>query len=364
MDSDTHARAAWSRLAEPGDKKAQAFVAERGPVPALRAVLAGDPVAQRWRARLPDLDPARDLDTLARFRGRLLVPADEEWPPGLADLGVGAPFCLWVRGNLRLVDAVRRSAAIVGSRAATHYGEHVAGELAAGCTERGITVVSGAAYGIDACAHRGALAVGGPSVAALACGVDRGYPRGNEPLISRLAHEGAVVSEVPPGSAPTRWRFLQRNRLIAAITGVTVVVEAAWRSGALNTAWWAECLGRPLAAVPGPVTSPASTGCHRLIRDHGAVCVTRAQEVAELAAAMGEELPMPPSVPAADHDGLGQLDLRVLDALPVRAGVLVESLVRCAGVPPGQVMAALGRLETAGLAVRADGGWRRPARRA
>ncbi len=279
-DDERLARAAWSRLAEPGDSAAQDLVAQQGPVAALAQVRA-DQGPRRWQTRLPDLDPLADLATAHRHGGRLLIPGDPEWPTALSALAAEEPFCLWVRGPLNLATAPRRAAAIVGARAATAYGERVAADLADGCAQRGITVVSGAAYGIDGAAHRAALAAAGPTIAVLACGVERAYPRGHDQLIAAIAQVGAVVSEIPPGSAPTRWRFVERNRLIAALAGVTVVVEAAHRSGALSTASRAERLNLPVAAVPGPVTSPSSYGCHRLLRD-GAVCVTSAAELAEL----------------------------------------------------------------------------------
>src|SRR5689334_23659569 len=320
---DRAARAAWSRLAEPDDRAAGFVVAELGAAAALlalyerpaqlRALAArasgvgrardGTEPGAGWLQRLPPLAPHRDLRTLERFGGRLVIPGDAEWPVQLDALGARTPFALWVRGHVELGPATRRAVALVGSRASSAYGEWVAGEFASGCAERGITVVSGAAYGIDAEAHRGALTVSGLTVAVLACGVDRAYPRGNEQLIERIAREGLVVSEVPPGSSPSRWRFVQRNRLIAALAGATVVVEAGWRSGASITAKEALALGRDVAAVPGPVTSASSAGCHRLLRE-GAVCVTAVDEVAELLGPIGADPAAPRSAPAAEHDGL------------------------------------------------------------
>lgn len=362
VDDEVLARVAWSRLAEPGDATAYRLVHELGPVHALGRVLQGQEQHPRWRVRLPDLDPRRDLDVVHRLGGRVLVPGEAEWPEQLDDLGSERPFCMWVRGPVNVADLSRRCVAIVGCRASSHYGDYVAGELAAGCAERGIAVVSGAAYGIDGAAHRGALAGDGATVAVLACGVDRAYPRGHEALVSRLVAEGGVLSEVPPGSAPTRWRFLERNRIIAALAQVTVVVEAAYRSGALGTAGRAGKIGRLVAAVPGPVTSATSTGCHQLIRD-GAVCVTEAAEVAELLAPLGEACVPDHPVPSADHDGLDAGDLRVLDALPLGRGVPVASVARVAGLAVPDVMSGLGRLEIAGVACRDPGGWRRAFRR-
>ena len=273
-------------------------------------------------------------------------------------LGRQEPFCLWVRGRLHLGAATARSVAIVGARASTPYGDRVATDLADGCANLGITVVSGAAYGIDGAAHRGALAAGGPTIAVLAGGIERPYPRGHEQLIERIVQEGAVVSEVPPESAPTRWRFIERNRLIAALSRATVVVEAAHRSGAMGTASRADKLSLPVAAVPGPVTSPMSYGCHRLLRD-GAICVTSAAELAELCGRIGEyvveELPIPTRI----HDGLTPADLRVFDAFPLRRALALPSLVKTAGLDPGSVLASLGRLELRRLVVHQGSGWRR-----
>ena len=354
---DRKARAAWSRLAEPGDDAAHALVMTEGAIAALARVRAGGG-ERRWQSRLPGLDAEHDLSVLEGLGGRLLIPADPEWPEAIDALGVEAPFCLWVRGPLALAEATTRAAAIVGARAATPYGERVAADLADGCATRGITVISGAAYGIDGAAHRAALAAGGPTIAVLACGVEQAYPGGHTELINRIVAEGAVVSEVPPGSAPTRWRFIERNRLIAGLSRVTVVVEAAHRSGAMGTAARADKLSLPVAAVPGPVTSASSYGCHRLLRN-GAVCVTSAEEVAELAGRIGEYLPETLPLPMAVHDGLGPVDLRVFDALPLRRPVGLRVLISTAGLEPDTVRAALGRLELRGLAARDGGGWRR-----
>jgi DNA processing protein len=359
-EDELTARAAWSRLTEPVDAAAHAFVEREGAADALGYVLrgggAGLAVASRWRSRLPDLDPRRDLRELAAVGGRLVVPGDGEWPDRLDDLEV-PPFCLWVRGPLRLDAACARAAAIVGARASTAYGTRIAADFARHSADRGITIVSGAAYGIDAAAHMGALAGGGATVAVLAGGVERAYPRGNEPLLDRIAGEGLVVSEVPPRSAPTRSRFVQRNRLIAALADATLVVEAGVRSGASITARNAGKLNRPVGAVPGPITSAASAGCHRLLRD-GCVCVTSAEELAELVDPLGTA-PSEQPLLLTSLDELAPLDLRVLDALPLGGTAGVHSLARVAGLDLPTLAAGLGRLELSGLAERAGGGWRR-----
>jgi DNA processing protein len=265
------------------------------------------------------------------------------------------PWVLFARGvPLPTEPAV----ALVGARAASAYGLHVAAELAFALAEAGVPVVSGGAYGIDAAAHRGALdAQAAPTVAVLACGVDVAYPRGNDQLLSRIAEHGVVLSEVPPGSAPTRVRFLVRNRLIAALAAGTVVVEAAPRSGSLSTAGRAADLVRPVMAVPGPVTSVSSAGCHELIRQ-GATLVTDAADVLEQLATPGERLV--PAVRGVVHprDDLSELVRRVLDAVPVRTPVSVARIARTAGVAALVVQQVLPELLLTGLVEQRDGAWR------
>ncbi|MCO5309659.1 MAG: DNA-processing protein DprA [Austwickia sp.] len=352
------ARAAWSRLAEPGDPVAARLIAEHGVEAALHRLPTlpeGGPRG-RFGARWPGLDVAQDLQRAAAIGARLLTPADPEWPAGVDDLPI-PPIALWVRGPLELGAVSGRSVAIVGARAATAYGESVAAELAAALGSRGYAVVSGAAFGIDAAAHRGALAVQAATVAVLAGGVDRPYPAANTRLLAQIAAQGIVVSEAPPGAAPMKQRFLQRNRLIAAMTGGTVVVEAGLRSGSRNTAGTAAELCRIVMAVPGPVTSMSSAGCHEMIRCGLASLVTDADEVAELVSAMGLELAPVRRGPQRPSDGLDEVSLRVLDALPAQRGSPVPRLAEVAGLAASEVRAALGRLEIVGLARRDGPGW-------
>lgn len=246
-----------------------------GGLPAARATLT------HCRGQLHRVPADAGLAGLQQRGARLVCPGDTDWPGQLEDLGVSRPYALWVRGADRagLGSCCQRAVAIVGSRAATAYGAHVATEIAASLSGQGWTVISGAAYGIDAAAHHGAFVAGGATVAVLACGVDHAYPRGHADLLASIAAHGAVISEYPPGQLPQQRRFLARNRLIAALTMGTVVVEAGRRSGALNAARHARELRRPVMAVPGPVTSSTSGGCHQLIRDGQATCVTCAEDV-------------------------------------------------------------------------------------
>lgn len=367
------ARAAWSRIAEPGDEAAGAAVAALGPPGALDWLCHGvdSPGSlarhsrhqvERWAPRLEGLDVRRELEVLGRLGGRVILPDDPGWPAGLADLGNAAPFLLWVRSRAALDLAPAGSVSVVGSRASTRYGETLAAELGLGLAEDGVAVVSGGAYGIDAAAHRGALAAKASStVAVLAGGVDRLYPAGNEELLRRIAVEGAVVAESPPGSVPSRHRFLARNRLIGAISGATVVVEAGLRSGAISTANHASALLRPLGAVPGPVTSAASAGCHQLLRGGQAVCVTSVADVTELLRPVGEARAEEPLLGAGLLDGLAEDQSRVLDALPAKASAEIDSIARSAGLSPREVRAALGLLELAGRVRRSGTRWARVA---
>jgi DNA processing protein len=257
---------------------------------------------------------------------------------------------------VRLDHALERSVAVVGSRSATTYGLDVAKDLAVGIAEAGHGVVSGAAFGIDQAAHRGAFAGRGHTVAVLACGVDRAYPTGHRELIDHIAHVGAVVSELRPGCSPTRVRFLSRNRLIAAITSGTVVVEAAVRSGALNTANWAMRLNRMLMAVPGPVTSAPSEGTHELIRTGGASLVTRPEHVLELVSPTGTHVTSRPRAEESPRDRLTSTEARVLEAVPLRRPAATTSIARTAGLSVDTVLEALRGLREQGW-VSGDGRW-------
>jgi DNA processing protein len=302
------------------------------------------------------VDLRRELEMSRRVAARVVCPGDAEWPERLDDLDV-PPHCLWVQGEADLVEATRRSCAIVGSRAATPYGCEVAQDLSFGLAGRGVTVVSGAAFGIDAAAHRGALAAEGPTIALLACGLDRDYPAAHAGLLRQVRRDGLVVSELPIGSAPLRTRFLARNRIIAALTAGTVVVEAGLRSGSLNTAGHAASLGRVVCAVPGPIGSHVSAGCHELIRE-GSVLVTDAAEVAEALGGMGEALAPVKAVRGPDADW-SPLDRQVHAVVPVRAGWPVDRIVKEVGCAPLAVIASLGRLEAEGAIRATERGWQK-----
>ncbi|GAA2543596.1 DNA-processing protein DprA [Pseudonocardia hydrocarbonoxydans] len=360
------ARAYLSRVAEPPAPGLAELVAEIGPVRAAERVRRGElgeRAAAETSARRSVERAEADLRAAAAAGVRLLTPEHPDWPAApLADLaacGVGdlaPPVALWVRGPGHLAALCARAAGVVGARAATAYGLHVAGEFGAGLAGTGHTVVSGAAIGIDGAAHRGALGVAGPTVAVLACGADRAYPAAHQGLLARIAETGLVVSEYPPGSVPARHRFLVRNRLIAGLSAATVVVEAGLRSGATRTATDAATLGRPVLAVPGPVTSGVSAGCHRLVRD-GAVLVTRVEEVLEELGPIGAHLAADPPGARLALDALDPVGRLVHDALPAREAREVGWLAREAGVPVGAVRVALVDLERRGMVDHRDGRW-------
>ena len=389
------ARAELTYLAEPGDPALGALLGICEPAEVVAAIKAdmlpgtgpgcGDTPASRaaltralarWRARLPGLPSDADIAAACRDGIRLVCPGDVGWPSPLHQLGPAQPYALWLRGHADLDVLCQRSVSIVGSRAATGYGAHVAGEIAADLAERGWVIVSGGAYGVDAAAHRGALVVEGSTVAVLACGVDYSYPAGHAELFADITARGLVVSEWPPGRHPGRIRFLIRNRTIAALTCGTVIVEAGERSGALNTARHAADLGKPLMAVPGPVTSGQSAGCHRIIREWGASCVTRAADIIELLSPLTEAGALTPTDACPSRDdraypgGLAptsadlardELDAdcaRVLDAFPSRGSAGAATIAVEAGVDVGTLLGCLGVLTAYGFIERCDGGWR------
>ncbi|MEV8632807.1 DNA-processing protein DprA [Streptosporangium sp. NPDC051023] len=322
-----------------------------------------DRMLASWAARLEIVDPDRDLIEGERCGARLVVPGDLEWPTQLDDLGNCRPYALWLHGEADLRFSCLRSVAVVGSRAATPYGTHVAAEFGAGLSERGWTVVSGGAYGIDGAAHRGALSCETPTVAVLACGTDVAYPSAHHELFAAVRSQGLLVSECPMGARPTRQRFLIRNRLIAALSRGSLVIEAAVRSGALNTAGHAVSLNRVVAAVPGPVTSDTSAGCHRLIRQGTATCVTTPEEMIELVGVMGDDLASEPRGPVLPRDRLSPDTRRVLEAIPIRAGAGPATIAVAAGVDLETVLSCLGGLAAAGYVERVPKGWRlRPGR--
>ncbi|MEE1740652.1 DNA-processing protein DprA [Streptomyces sp. BE147] len=361
------ARAALTRILEPGDERAGRWLRDSGPVELVRRLTAPDGSAGElpgmtaarlggYRLRAAAAEPERDLAAVAALGGRFICPGDREWPSQLDDLGDARPVGLWVRGRPDLRLWALRSVAVVGARACTPYGAHMAASLGAGLAERGWVVVSGAAFGVDGAAHRGALSAGGATMAVLACGVDVAYPRGHAELIARMVEQGLVIGELPPSGHPTRSRFILRNRVIAALTRGTVVVEAEYRSGSLVTARSAQRLGRYTMGVPGPATSGLSAGVHELLRGEG-VLVTDASEVAELVGDIGDLAPVGRG-PVLPRDLLDAVTARVLDALPYHGTVDVRDVARAAGASADEALGRLYELHSLGFVEREGDGWR------
>ncbi|WP_066519724.1 DNA-processing protein DprA [Curtobacterium ammoniigenes] len=379
-------RVAWSSIAEPGDGIAGGLIGTFGPSRALALALevfdagatgrdrsvadlaaacieadvfdrassaeAARTLARaldRWEPRLRSLNTARVLEQAAAVGASVLVPGDGGWPGGLSDLGRHAPLVLWHRGS-RALPPPERAVSIVGSRANSPYGADVAATLAVFAAQKDRVVVSGGAYGVDAVAHRAALLAHGTTVAVLAGGLDQVYPAGNTALLEQVATEGVLVAESPPGTRPTRWRFLARNRLIAAMAETTVVVEAGRRSGALNTAHHAAELGRSVFAVPGPITSTGSVGCHNLIATSRAEILIQPDDVVRSGTLEGQSVPLQSR---SDPELI-----RVLDALPVRRSIPLTEVARNAGLGVDETMGLLALAELQGVARQDDSGWR------
>ena len=364
-----HAWAYLSRVTEAPCAELADLVAHVGPLEAAYRIRRGEvdtALRRRTEARHEIDCAADDLELLRQRGGRLVTPDDDEWPvlsfmsfagAPVRDKPEGrAPLALWAIGPLRLDEITERAVAIVGTRAATAYGEHVAADLSAGLCEEDVVVVSGGAYGIDGAAHRAALATEGFTVAVLAGGVDILYPAGHSALLHRISGNGLLLSEYPPGVRPARHRFLTRNRLVAALSGATVVVEAGIRSGAASTAAWARALGRVVCAVPGPVTSSASAGCHALLQA-GAELVTRTEDVREIIGRAGEFADAL-ARPTDPLDGLTDSERLVYEALPARGARSADEIAVASGLPAAGVLGPLAVLEIAGLIERQEGKWR------
>jgi len=384
-DAELTARVVWSVLAEPGDGVAGRLVADLGPAASLdlvfrdrafpspadakrEATAVGAAVRAayesrgleapagvragflRWQPRMTGPLIASVFAMAEASAAELLVPGDPQWSPGFVGLGDNAPLLLWALGDVELLARFARSVAIVGTRAATGYGTHVATEFAAELAERGWTVVSGGAYGIDASAHRAALAAKGDTIAVMAGGLNSFYPTGNSDLIARVAREGLVVAEVPFGTPPTPFRFLARNRMIAAMTSVIVVVEAGSRSGSINTANHASSIGRPIAAVPGPITSPSSAGCHELVQSGRAELVARVEDIVRLAHG---ELPEPQQLADPEDPRYS----RVLTTLSGRTPRTVGEVAARSGLGESEAAGVLGVLLLDGAVRKTEDGW-------
>ena len=373
------ARATFSLITEPGDRFAGALIKSLSPEVLLDLLLerastsavlsrlkeadgseellsrvtdfdsAYSDALQRWNPRLKLGDVIAALDLAHKHGASILSPLSQEWPTALGDLQYASPHCLWIKtSNIELFE-FSDSLSVVGSRNATGYGEWVTSEIVTDCSSRNLPIISGGAYGIDAIAHRAAIANGLVTVAFMAGGIDRLYPSGNASLFEKILDRGAVVAEQAPGASPTKWRFLQRNRLIAAMSSATIVIEAGQRSGALNTVTHAIELGRPVGAVPGPITSQSSAGCNRLISEGLVSSICAPNEAADLA--LGKAGWFQPELA-----GLGAYETRALDAMNSRSLSPAEIASR-AGLTSRETEIALGQLALLGFVKQTDRGW-------
>lgn len=325
--------------------------------------------------------PSLDLEAAAAEGFVLLTPDDAQWPreaiqasfvageaASRANLGEvrvdgAAPHVLWVRGDTDLDALLARSVGVVGTRASTPYGNHATANLVGGLAGFGYTIVSGGALGIDTAAHETALAHNAPTIAVAACGPGVTYPRRNKDLLGRIT---AVISEYPPGVSPDRHRFLTRNRLIAALTQGSLIVEAAFRSGALNTVSWAHHYNRPVMAVPGPILGTGSLGTNLAIQDRRAEMVLNAEQIHALLSRVGDVDPAAQLEIAFAADAVQKLsrnELRVYDALPRAStgeqGVSADGIAARAGLSVALTVHILVELQARGVVARAGALWTR-----
>ena len=371
-ESNLKAAATWSLLCEPGDSmagmlrrtlgteeslfeirraKSAVEIASLLPEDTFRApsfISTLEDSLECWKRRLNLVNVDKSLEVLESLGGATLTPDSSLWPKGLLDLGDSAPALLWLIGNRTVLDNPK-TIAVVGSRIASAYGLEATRDIVHSAVSKGYVVVSGGALGIDAKAHLSTLECNGQTIAVMAGGLDRLYPSRNLELFEQIKHTGLLVSEMPPGAAPARWRFLQRNRLIAALGHATVVIEAGYRSGSINTAGHANELDRPVGAVPGPINSTRSAGCHRLIRERRAELVSTPADLFELLNFRNSEEHLVSFELQANQ-------IRALDSLGFFEQQS-EVVARISGMTLSEADFALGTLAKLGLVIRTSNGW-------
>ena len=345
-----------AHVVEPQDARMGAFIDAEGPIATIDAIRRGT-IPKRevdgLQARLREFSFARALRELERSSARLVFRDSPEWPTQLDDMKSIRPFVLWVCGTPNLRLAAIRSISMVGARNCTPYGSFIARDWSARFSDQGWVIISGGALGVDGAAHQGVLSVSGITICVLASGVDVAYPRTHESLIANIADSGLVISESPPGQQALRQRFLSRNRIIAALSRGTVVVEAGTRSGTTSTANFANEFNRPLFAVPGPITSPMSAGCHQLISEGKAMLASNWEEVGFMLGDRQLTLDLP-EIEVRDTDGLTSVQKAVLDAVPIRQGKSADEVMVATGLSLREVLSSLGVLESGGF-IRQNG---------
>lgn len=385
VTSEREGAMAFTRLAEGKDTRANKLVEEYGYLEAYRVVLSFaygrgsypsgyEKALPRWANRLDAQAFIQDRTDIDELGGSFTYPADEKWVKNLDILGTMRPLGLWYLGMLDT--ACSPCVSLVGSRDCTDYGRSLARDFAYELAASGLPIVSGGALGIDSAAHKGALSVG-KTIAVFANGLGCIYPTKNRQLFEAIVDSGGLLlSESPPEARPHRYRFLSRNRIIAALGLVTVVIEAPYRSGALSTAHYGLEIGRDVCAVPGSVLSPHSTGCHRLLRE-GAICVTCADDVIELlpesvCASMGiPDTLLSQTVHASASGECAESGVqetrrslfedplagRVYEGLSPYKGRSVGEIARDVGLTPRETLSGLSILENYGGARNTSGRW-------
>jgi len=368
------AAATWSLICEPGDTISGLLRSTLGFEESLLQVVSGvtakeiakelrehsnaldleQAIANKlevWRSRALQADVYQCFQSLRQLGGKLITSQSEYWPKQLEDLGFGSPPALWFNGDIQHFRKLHNSVAVVGSRVCSDYGVQVTKDIVKNLVQSGQPIVSGGALGIDAVAHQAAISNRGTTVAVMAGGLDRLYPAQNIELFKEIAKTGLLISEVAPGVFPTKWRFLQRNRLIAALSCATVVIEAGVRSGTINTVGHANELGRPVGAVPGLITSVRSAGCHQLIKDGRAQLLSIPSDLRDLCGDT-EYFEKP-------FDSLSQWEVRALDSLGTQPKSIAE-ISKYSGLSSFEAETGLAKLAKAGLASHTSNGWLKP----
>ena len=359
-ENDRDAFFTLAHLCEPADEIVNQALAHHKPVAVIEMLLAGriKPLSRpRIHAAFADFQLEKELASAEAIGARFITRGETGWPQQLECLAEESPWVLWTLGSADFRILSLKSVAVVGARACSPYGRTIATGWSADLSENGLTIVSGGAIGIDISAHQGALQVGAPTLCVLAGGVQSRYPISNEQVFARIMDCGAIISESPPAQEPRRQRFLTRNRIIAALTLGTLVIEASTRSGTESTATRANQMGRTVMGVPGSVHSPESEGVHKLISQGAALFVASPLDVLRVMKLEPEETLARQET--SDWRSLTQRELDVWEALPQRGGCVPADLIHTANYSLPEIMASLTELEIKEMA-RSDGFlWRR-----
>lgn len=349
-----------AHLCEPADSAVKKALTLSPPDRVIHELLAGriKPASQAsFAARFSQFDLGQELEYTEQIRASFITRGEVGWPRQLNVLGPDEPWVLWSLGSADFRLLALQSLAIVGTRACTPYGQQVAFNWAAEIADRGVTIVSGGAVGVDIAAHKGALSVGSPTLCVLAGGVQARYPASNEHIFHQIMDNGVIISESPPKESPRRQRFLTRNRIIASLTQATLIVEASRRSGTASTASWAELIHRPIFGVPGSVYSSASEGIHAMMSEGRAMLVHSPTDVLQLINIGNVHTPSSKAV--TDWRSLTQPELDVWESLPKKGQALAADVAARCGLSFPEVTALLTELNLKNMASFDGFFWRR-----